>query len=271
MKKGLALIIVMLLSVITLSTLSGCTGKEIIHIDWTDFVKWDGISYERGGDDILVPSELIGDRIGFVAKVAPSEVRTQNYKPEDGMASFLPVATEFFDIKGYDSSKYIAVNLDGEFILYKSLDSENISFEDIDNGKGKLEKTSDLKSTEYETVNNLEGVIMTVKEGTVSPNGLVLIHENNSDKECIYGEFFILEKKIDDKWYEVPVTIEGNYGFEDIGHELVPGDNKEWETDWQWLYGSLSKGEYRIIKDILDFRETGDYDTYYLAAEFTID
>ena len=31
------------------------------------------------------------------------------------------------------------------------------------------------------------------------------------------------------------------------------------------------QGEYRIIKDILDFRGTGDFDTHYLAAEFTVD
>ena len=50
---------------------------------------------------------------------------------------------------------------------------------------------------------------MTVKEGTVSPNGLTLTIENNSDINCLYGQFFLLEKKLDDKWYEVPVTIEG--------------------------------------------------------------
>lgn len=38
-------------------------------------------------------------------------------------------------------------------------------------------------------------------------------------------EFFLLEKKI--------------YG--------------KWSIDWDWLYGSLDKGEYRIVKGILDF------------------
>jgi hypothetical protein len=141
----------------------------------------------------------------------------------------------------------------------------------FDGTKGETENANDLVPTKYETVNDLEGVTMTVKGGTVSPNGLTLTIENNSDINCIYGQFFLLEKKLDDKWYEVPVTIEGDYGFEDIGYELAPGDKQEWETDWQWLYGSLDKGRYRIIKDILDFRGTGDFDTHYLAAEFTID
>ena len=81
--------------------------------------------------------------------------------------------------------------------------------------------------------------------------------KNNSDKECIYGEFFLLEQKFNNSWYEVPVIIDGNYGFNSIGYELSPGDSGEWEIDWDWLYGSLEAGQYRIIKDILDFRDTG--------------
>jgi len=240
-------------------SLNGCMG--VVHIDWIDFVKWGGILYERDYNNVEVPAELIGERIGFVLKQAPTEVRNPNYKPEDGMASYLPVGTEFFEIKGYDSKNYIAVYTEGRFILYKVHESESISFDDMD----------DLKATEYETVNNLEGVTMTVKEGTVSSTGLTLTLENNSEKQCIYGEYFVLEKKLDGKWYEVPVAIEGNYGFDAIGYELNPGDRREWTVNWEWLYGSLEAGEYRIVKDILDFRETGDYDKYYLATEFAIE
>lgn len=246
---------------------SGCSTilgtKRVVIIDWTDFVKWDGISYQRDYNDIEVPTELIGNRIGFVVKQAPSEVNNPNYKPEDGMASFLPVGTEFFEIAGYDSKKYIAVYTDGKFVLYRDYNSGPVTFDDTDN-------EHKLKSTKYETVNNLEGVTMTVKEGTVSSTGLSLIFENNSESRCIYGEAFVLEKKLDDKWYEVPVVLEGDYGFEDIGYELNPGDQREWTVDWEWLYGSLDAGEYRIVKDILDFRERGNYDTYYLAAEFVV-
>lgn len=265
MKKGLALIPVILLCIIVSS---GCMTRRIVHIDWTDFVKWDGVSYQRDYNAESIPVELVGENIGFVTKIVPSQVSSPSYEPEDGMASFLPVGTEFFEIKGYDSSKYIAVYIDGEFILYKTRDSQTISFNDIENNEAQI---GDLKPTKYETVNNFEGVTMIVKEGTVSSDGLILVLENNSEKECIYGEFFILEKKLDNKWYEVPVTIEGNYGFNDIGYQLNPGDEQQWEVNWQWLYGSLAKGEYRIIKDILNFRKTGDYDTYYLAAEFQLD
>ncbi|MGO4890647.1 immunoglobulin-like domain-containing protein, partial [Anaerobacillus sp. MEB173] len=54
-------------------------------------------------------------------------------------------------------------------------------------------------------------------------------------------------------------------------YDLSSSDVKKWTVDWDWLYGSLDTGEYRIVKDILDFRSTGDYDKRHLTAEFTID
>ena len=131
-------------------------------------------------------------------------------------------------------------------------------------------ETTDWEPTTYETVKNFNGVTMTVKEGTTSSASLTVAFENNSSSQCIYGEYFLLEKKINENWYRVPVVIEGNYGFNLIGYDLASGDDGEWSVDWDWLYGSLNTGEYRIVKDILDFRGSGQYDTYYLAAEFTI-
>ena len=77
-----------------------------------------------------------------------------------------------------------------------------------------------MEATTYEIINNFDRVTMTIKESSISSNGLTVIIENDSNKECIFGEFFVLEKKIDDSWYQVPVEIEGDYGFEDIGHVL---------------------------------------------------
>lgn len=131
-------------------------------------------------------------------------------------------------------------------------------------------ETTDWELTTYEIVNNFDGVIMIEKENTVSSSGLTVIFKNNTDKQCIYGEYYILEKRINQKWYLVPAIID-NYGFNLIGYDLPPGNSREMEVNWEWLYGNLDAGEYRIVKDILNFGKTGDYDKYYLAAEFTVD
>lgn len=137
-------------------------------------------------------------------------------------------------------------------------------------GSDRSTETNDWKPTRYEVVNNLDGVSMIVKEGTVSSTGLTVILENNSDQECTYGEFFVLEKKSNGDWYEVPVAIDGNYGFTAIGYNIAPSELREWRGNWKKLYGRLNTGEYRIIKDILSFRQNWDYDEHILTAEFTI-
>lgn len=138
------------------------------------------------------------------------------------------------------------------------------------NGNGDSTETKDWESTQYDTVNNFEGVSMTVKEGSVSPVELTVIFENNSDKQGIYSEEFLLEKEIKGDWYQVPPILD-EYGFTEPGYELPPSEIAEFTIDWNWLYGNLDTGKYRVVKGISDFRGTGDYDEYYLAAQFTID
>ena len=130
--------------------------------------------------------------------------------------------------------------------------------------------SADWKPTTHETVNNFSGVSMNIKKGTVSTKGLTIEIENKSDKECTYGADFWLEKKINGKWCQVPVIIKGDYALADISNRVDPGKNSEWKAYWESLYGNIDKGDYRILKEVSDFRKPGDYDEYYLTSEFTI-
>ena len=52
---------------------------------------------------------------------------------------------------------------------------------------------------------------------------------------------------------------------------IIPmNDTCEWEVNWEWLYGELPEGKYRIGKEIMDFRDAGDYDSTIYYAEFEI-
>ena len=48
-------------------------------------------------------------------------------------------------------------------------------------------------------------------------------------------------------------------------------DTISWDVNWEWLYGKLPAGEYRIGKEIMNFRGTGDYDVEMVYAEFVIE
>ena len=131
------------------------------------------------------------------------------------------------------------------------------------------ESEADWPPSMFETVNNLEGVTMSVKQSSVSSTGLTIVMSNRTDRSFSYGEFFSLDKKVNDNWVEVPVI---GSGFDDPALHLNAKHTKEWDINWEWLYGELTKGDYRIIKEVFDsYEATGIYEVYPLAAEFVVE
>jgi hypothetical protein len=62
-----------------------------------------------------------------------------------------------------------------------------------------------------------------------------------------------------------------NGAFTDIGYNIPPGGESEIETDWEWLYGKLSPGTYKITKKIWTNPKDGDsLSTYTLSAQFML-
>lgn len=109
---------------------------------------------------------------------------------------------------------------------------------------------------------------------SISPAGAVLVfYQYDPDAptgELEFGEDFTIEVSKDGKWEEVPVVVEGDYAFHDVAYLLAAGESTETELDWEWLYGELPAGEYRIKKEILDFRGTGDFDRHTVYAYFIL-
>ena len=108
----------------------------------------------------------------------------------------------------------------------------------------------------------------------ISPTGATLVfnqHDANAPKgELIYGEDFVIEVLKNGEWEEAPIPLEGNYGFNAIAIMLPCEEISEREIDWEWLYGELEPGEYRIGKSVLDSVESGNYDKYMVYAHFIL-
>ncbi|MBD5519657.1 MAG: hypothetical protein HDR03_00215 [Lachnospiraceae bacterium] len=85
-----------------------------------------------------------------------------------------------------------------------------------------------------------------------------------------YGQEFVLEILKDSKWEEAPIAIDGEYGFNALAFMIPAGERTEVELPWEWLYGELAAGEYRIKKRVMDFRGSGDYDVYTVYAQFIL-
>ena len=108
----------------------------------------------------------------------------------------------------------------------------------------------------------------------ISSTGATLVfsqHNANAPKgELQYGEDYVIEVKKNGEWEKAPIAVEGNYGFDAIAIMLPGGEISEREIDWEWLYGELEPGEYRIGKSVDDFIESGNYDKYMVYAYFIL-
>lgn len=100
-------------------------------------------------------------------------------------------------------------------------------------------KESTYKTTELENVS--------ISISNISLTGATITIKDTNEKPYTYGEWYKLEKEVNGKWYEVK-TIVDDYGFNLIAY--LPDKNNEinFEIDWEWLYGELSLGSYRILK-----------------------
>lgn len=110
-------------------------------------------------------------------------------------------------------------------------------------------------------------VTMTIKEKNLTNKGATLVLTNNSDKNLLYGNPYKIEIKKDGEWHKINVELYFNMP----AFQLSAKESKEIVLDWENGYGKLAKGTYRIIKEIDYEYEEGKYETFNVAAEFTID
>lgn len=118
-----------------------------------------------------------------------------------------------------------------------------------------------------------EGLGLHLKAEDVSSTGLTLefVREGGSpagELEC--GSSFWLQRLEDGRWCAVErVDSEQEIGWTDEAYP-IPEEGSRQNVDWEQLYGELPPGQYRIFKDVTDFRETGDCDGFFFFAEFEI-
>ena len=90
-------------------------------------------------------------------------------------------------------------------------------------------------------------VTMTVSQ--VTPAGAVVTIQDDNREPFVYGEWFRIEREKDGVWYEVKTKI-SNYGFNEIGWLTDESGELTMTVNWEWLYGKLPAGQYRILKQV---------------------
>jgi len=108
----------------------------------------------------------------------------------------------------------------------------------------------------------------------VTPSGLTLLcHQSGGENifELSTGSYYVIQRKENGEWADVEyLPQEYDVAWTAEAWMIQKGSTTTWDVNWEWLYGELPPGEYRIGKDITNFRATGDYDSEILCAEFIV-
>ncbi len=115
---------------------------------------------------------------------------------------------------------------------------------------------------------------ITLQTENVTPKGLTLKIEQfggNPSGELQTGAAYFLETTVNDEWQEVKTKTGQPLVWNAIAYMIKKNDITEMNIDWQYAYGELNPGFYRLKKEIMDFRAPGDFDTKTYEVYFTIE
>lgn len=121
-------------------------------------------------------------------------------------------------------------------------------------------------------LNEIDGVSMTIEKDTLTRTSATIIISDYGKETNVYGEFYRIDKKENDEWKEVK-KAHTNYGFNEMAYFVDEDGKLEFKCDWEYMYGKLDKGEYRLVKSAFPNLERAitDDDISYFSVEFTIE
>ncbi len=116
------------------------------------------------------------------------------------------------------------------------------------------------------------GITMSAENVTSSGITLKIKQKGgNAGGELSTGTWYELEKFEDNAWVKVSTNPLIDYAWESVAYMIKPGDVTEFEVDWEWLYGEVSPGAYRLAKEIMNIDAPGDYEKEIYYAYFTVE
>lgn len=104
-----------------------------------------------------------------------------------------------------------------------------------------------VRANEYQYQTNIKNV--SVKIYNISNSKATIVITDTNKRPYTYGSWYRIDKLENEEWTELEPVIE-NYGFTSIGYLPDENDELKFEVDWEWLYGKLIPGNYRIVKEV---------------------
>lgn len=115
---------------------------------------------------------------------------------------------------------------------------------------------------------------ITFRADDVTPKGIILKIEQfggHPSGELQTGVAYLLETTVNDEWQPVKTKSGKPLVWNSIAYGIKKNNITEMKIDWQYAYGELKPGFYRLSKEIMDFRAAGDYDKETYHVYFSIE
>lgn len=114
---------------------------------------------------------------------------------------------------------------------------------------------------------------ITLYAAKVTPKGLTIVCEQSGGEnvaELNTGSYYVIQR-YDEEWTDIEyLPQEYVITWTSEAWIITKDGSDSWDVDWEWLYGKLPVGRYRIGKEFINFRGTGDYDKEILYTYFEI-
>ena len=158
------------------------------------------------------------------------------------------------------------------------------------------EANTNYNPSPYIDVDILDDIWIEVEQENISSDSVKISIINTSERDDFFtGLWYCIEEKNGDAWYSLPLQDYGGFfpslaikipTASEISSGFIDGIhyNSESKLAWQrnppnemvfkfeYLYGKLSAGDYRIIIEVMSENDIPieDSDKYYLSAPFSI-
>ena len=215
-----------------------------------------------------------------------------------------------FDVEGYQNATSITkeVNIDGQWIIFRKYETYDAVLDGMNychyikghlNNAAVDSKLIVLSSDANVTFNDIYEPLLSSKQPTdadkgvthfnyistdkwgitlyaddVTPKGMTLKIEQfggNPTGTLEYGADYVLETTVNDEWQPVETVTGEPLVWNALAYGVKMNDISELNINWEYGYGELKPGYYRLKKEFMDFRATGDFDKETYEVYFTIE
>ncbi len=84
----------------------------------------------------------------------------------------------------------------------------------------------------------------------LSTSGGVLQEENTGDDSWYHEAEYTIERKGFGGWKALPENSEINLAWPDLLYYINPGERKTEQLNWEYRYGKLETGNYRLLREV---------------------